>query len=421
MDRETLAAAIALGSFGLLIYSYALYPGLLWLLSRLPPRPQRDPGEPAQWPPVSILISAYNEQSILAERLRNLLELQYPRERLEIMVGSDGSEDGTCEIARAFETHGVRLVAFPQRRGKAAVLNDLVARARGELVVLTDANTFFQPDAVQELVRALRRHPAACAVVGRLSLRSSAATGNLDGAYWRYETWLKTLESRFGCVLGANGAIYAFRRDRYPSLPLGAIVDDFLVPMLMRLRSGDQVFFVPTARAWERSPDQVRDEFRRRVRIGAGDLQALMWTWSLLLPWKGMVAVAYFSHKVLRWLGPWLMLVGFGASLSLLGDPLFQLLLGGQVAFYALGVGAARVHRVPILGVVATGVWYFLVLNAALLLGFAQFARGVARPYWSTTPRLPWQAAPRAFASVAEDENERAARSPQRGATRRIA
>lgn len=387
MDHESLAVVIALGSFGLLIYTYAAFPGLLWLLSLLPRRTQRERGDPAEWPDVSIVISAYNEETIIAERLRNLLELRYPRERLEILVGSDASEDRTCEIVRAWEPHGIHLVAFRQRRGKAAVLNDLVPRARGELIVLTDANTFFHPEAVRELVRALRRYPSACAVVGRLDLRSSAATGNLDGAYWRYETWIKMLESGFGCVLGANGAIYALRRERYQPLPPGTIGDDFLIPMLMRLRSGGQVFFVPTARAWEVSPERVRDEFRRHVRLGAADLQALIWTWPLLLPWRGMLAVTYFSHKVLRWLGPWFMLLGFGANLALLGSPVFRLLFAGQLLFYGLGLGAALVHRVPILGLAASGVRYFLVLNAALLLGFARYALGVARPFWATTPR----------------------------------
>jgi cellulose synthase/poly-beta-1,6-N-acetylglucosamine synthase-like glycosyltransferase len=387
VDNDSLSTVIALVSFGLLIYTYALYPGLLWLLSLLPRAAQAEQGELTEWPHVSIVVSAYNEEPIIAERMQNLIELEYPRGRLEILVGSDGSEDRTCEIVRGYETHGIRLVAFQQRRGKAAVLNDLVPQARGELVVLTDANTFFHRDAVRELVSALWRHPSACAVVGRLNLQSSAAAGNLDGIYWRYETWIKTAESRFGCVLGAHGPIYAFRHERYQPLPPGAIVDDFLIPMLMRLHSGGQVLFVPTARAWERSPERVRDEFRRRVRIGAGDIQALIWTWPLLLPWKGMVAVAYFSHKILRWLGPWLMLLGLAANLTLLGRPAFQLLLLGQTVFYGLGLGAALLHRVPILGAAASAVRYFLVLNAALLLGFARFAVGAARPYWRTAPR----------------------------------
>lgn len=387
MERETLLIAITLTSFGLLFYTYAGYPALLWLLS-LAQRPAGNrEAEPQEWPDISILISAYNEEQVIGERLENLLALDYPRERVEILVGSDGSADRTCEIVGTYQAQKVRLAAFEKRRGKASVLNDLVRLARAQIVVLTDANTFFYPDAVRELVRALRRHPAACAVVGRLELHSPASSGNLDGAYWRFETWIKGLESRFGAVLGANGAIYAFRRGQYQPLPKEAIVDDFLIPMLIRLRYGGKIFFVPSARAWERSPEQVRDEFRRHVRIGAGNFQAMKWTWRLLLPWQGTVALAYFSHKVLRWLGPWFMLAGFAGNVLLLGDLLFDLLFLGQLLFYALGLGAAFLRRVPVLGVLSFAARYFLVLNAGLFLGLARLGLGLARPVWETSPR----------------------------------
>jgi cellulose synthase/poly-beta-1,6-N-acetylglucosamine synthase-like glycosyltransferase len=343
---------------------------------------------------VSVLLSAHNEEDVIAGRIANLLELDYPRDRLEILVGSDGSTDRTCEIVTRFQHHGARLVAFDQRRGKASVVNDLIARARGDVVVLTDANTLFHADAVRQLVTALWRNPSACAVVGRLDLHAPEEGGNLDGVYWRYETWIKTLESYFGVVLGANGAIYAFRRDRYRKLPPGAIVDDFLIPMLMRIRSGGPVFFVPEARAWEASPDRILDEFRRRVRIGAGDLQALLWTWRLLLPWKGLVSVAFFSHKVLRWFGPWLMLIGFAANLWLLDEPFFRILFVGQLALYGAGIGAGLVQSLPSLGKAAAAVWYFLVLNAALLLGFVRFVLGMARPFWGTAQRKAWPPSP---------------------------
>src|SRR5712691_7857301 len=387
MGNETLAVVLTLTSLGLLLYTYVGYPALLWLFNRVLPAPESLGTEPTRWPDVSILLSAYNEEDVIADRMQNLLALDYPRERLEILVGSDGSTDRTCEIVNRFNPQGIRLVAFERRRGKASVLNDLVAQARGEIMVLTDANTFFHPDAVRELMRALWRNPSACAVVGRVDLRSSVATGNLDSVYWRYETFIKTLESRFGTVLGANGPIYAFRRTHYQPIPQEAIVDDFLIPLLMRLRLGGHIFLVPTARAWEVSPERVCDEFRRRVRIGAGDLQALMWTWRLLLPWQGMVALAYLSHKVLRWLGPWLMLVGFAANLWLVHRSFFLLLFLGQLMLYGIAAGGTFVRRVPILGVAASGARYFVVLNAAILLGFVRFMLGVARPFWTIAPR----------------------------------
>ena len=376
-----LFAVLTLGSFALLAYAYVGYPALLWLLGKVRrARPTRA-GEPTRWPSISIIVSAYNEEQVIGDRLRNLLALDYPPDRLEILVGSDGSTDRTAAIVEACGGGAVRLVAFDERRGKASVLNDLLQRARGDVVVLTDANTFFQPDAVRALVTALWRRPTACAVVGCLELHSPAATGNLDGRYWRYETWIKTLESHFGTVLGANGAIYAFHRARYRPLPGGAIVDDFLIPMLMRLDGGGEVFFVPAARAHETSPARLRHELHRRTRIGAGDFQALLWTWRLLLPWKGMVAFSYFSHKVLRWLGAWLLLSGFVANLFVLASPFFWWLFLGQLAFYVLGFIAPAVRAA------ASAAQYFIALNAGLGLGSVRFVLGLQRPFWSTTPR----------------------------------
>jgi cellulose synthase/poly-beta-1,6-N-acetylglucosamine synthase-like glycosyltransferase len=378
-------SALVLGALALLAWTYAGYPAFLWLLTRLVPARASRRGTPSPWPRVSIVVAAYNEESVIAERIRNLLALAYPADRVEIVVGSDGSSDRTNEIVRTFEGARVRLVAFPVRRGKTSVLNDLIPRARGEVVVLTDANTFFRRDAVRQLVTALWRHPRACTVVGRLELRATG--GNHDGLYWRYETWLKTLESHFGAVLGANGAIYAFRPQRYRPLPAATIVDDFLIPMLMRQHAGGEIVFVPAARAWETAPATVRHEFTRRVRIGAGDLHALVWTWRLLLPSRGMVALAYASHKVVRWLGPWLLLIALAGSLALADRPLFRGLLAVQLTGYALAAAAAAVRRVPVVGRVASIARYFVVLNVGLALGWVRFVLGLQRPTWSTTPR----------------------------------
>lgn len=385
MESQTLWSCVTIIAFALLFYTYFGYPVALWALTRLIGSKAVTRAEPEEWPTVSILISAYNEEAVIAERVENLLSLDYPSERLEILIGSDGSADRTAEIVRSYGQ--VRLLPFAQRRGKASVLNDLVAAARGDIVVLTDANTFFRRDAVRRLVHTLMRQPYGSIAVGQLELRSPTERGNLDGSYWRFETWIKTLESRVGSLLGANGAIYAFRRERYQPLPPEAIVDDFLIPMLMRLRFGDRIFLVPEARAWERSPENVADEFRRRVRIGAGDFQALKWTWRLLLPWKGMIALTYFSHKVLRWLGPWLMLAGLVGNLVLIGHPLFTVALLGQLVFYGLALGCKLLRPLPAVGRLASAARYFLVLNAGLFCGFLRLVSGAARPTWAAAPR----------------------------------
>src|SRR2546430_3906946 len=280
-------AVLTLGSFTLLAYAYVGSPGLLCLLSKIVPGRPRRSGEPAEWPRVSIIVSAYNEEHVIADRLQNLHALDYPRDRFDVVIGSDGSTDLTTAIVEARAGDMVPLVAFPHRRGKASVLNDLVERASGDVVVLTDANTFFYPDAVRALVTALWRHPTACAVVGRLDLRSPVATGNLDGTYWRYETWIKTLESHFGAVLGANGAIYAFHRARYRRLPAAPIVDDFLVPMLMRLHAGGEGVLLPAAPGDATVPAQGRPELRPGGRLGGRDPQAPLGAWRPVLPPTG--------------------------------------------------------------------------------------------------------------------------------------
>ena len=389
MESLTAAHVAFFASLGLLGYSYVGYPMVLWLLSRIRGEQAAVDSDPAVWPNVSIVIAAHNEELVIGRRIENLLALDYPPEHLHILIGSDGSTDRTSEIVHLYRQPMIAFHDFALQRGKAEVLNDLVALARGKYVVFTDANTFFEPSADKELIRGFRLAPSACAVVGKLEFRTAEGTVNPDSFYWRYETVLKTLESRFGTVLGANGAIYAIKRAWFRALPAGTIVDDFLIPMLMRLERGGAVIFRPAAKAWEMVPETVRDEFRRRVRIGAGDAHALRHTWRLLLPTQGMLAVSYWSHKIVRWIGPVLLLTAFVANLWLADQPWGRILLIAQVAVYALGLAALWLSNVPVIGRLATGVWYFMVLNAALLIGTLKYLSGRAAPTWQRTPRTP--------------------------------
>lgn len=387
MESLTTAHIAFFASLALLAYSYLGYPAMLWLLTRVRRHHLTAISDPAVWPEVSIVIAAHNEELVIGRRIENLMALDYPRDRLHILIGSDGSTDRTSEIVRLYHQSRIAFHDFALQRGKAHVLNDLVALARGKFVVFTDANTFFEPSAVKELIRGFRCSPSACAVVGKLEFRTTEGTVNPDSFYWRYETMLKTLESRFGTVLGANGAIYAIKRGWFRALPTGTIVDDFLIPMLMRLERGGAVIFRPAAKAWEMVPETVRDEFRRRVRIGAGDVHALRHTWRLLLPRQGMLALSYWSHKVLRWMGPLLLLTAFLSNLALADRSWGRVLLIGQLAAYALGFASSWLRRIPVLGHLATGIWYFMVLNAALLVGTLKYLSGRAAPVWQRTPR----------------------------------
>jgi cellulose synthase/poly-beta-1,6-N-acetylglucosamine synthase-like glycosyltransferase len=388
VEALTIAHITLFASLGLLGYSYVGYPVILWFFSRFRQEDLAVRADPAVWPQVSICIAAHNEEAVIGRRIENLLALEYPPERMQILIGSDGSTDRTSEIVRLYRRPRIVFHDFALQRGKAEVLNDLVAVARGKFIVFTDAKTLFEPDAVKELIRGFRLTPRACAVVGKLECRTAEGAVTPDNFYWRYETLLKTLESRFGTVLGAHGEIYAIKRSWFRALPPGTIVDDFLIAMLMRVERGGAVVFRPTAKAWETVPETVRDEFRRRVRIGAGDAHALRHTWALLSPRHGMLALSYWSHKMLRWMGPALIVTAFVANLWLVAYPWARALLIAHVAFYGFGFASRWLRNMPILRPLATAVWDVMTLNAALVMGMLEYVTGRAASVSQRMPRM---------------------------------
>ena len=378
---------LTLSAMVLLVYTYAGYPAMLWVISRLkePLTTERDTTN--SWPSLTVVISAYNEEAVIARRIQNLLDQDYPSEQVEILIGSDGSTDATCQVVESYRSAGVQLAAFRTRRGKASVLNDLVRLAGGEIVIFTDAATVFYPDAFKKLVTGFWRYPSASVVVGELEMRSSRTSRNLDGWYWRYELFLKGLESEIGAGLGASGTIYAVRREDYCPLPPDTIADDLLEPLLVRLRAGGHVVQYGAARAWQLIPERVADEFHRRVRSGAGIAHVLRHAWQLLLPRWGVVSLALWSHKALRLLAPWMLLAVLAGTVSLRRYPLFQWLLVSQALFYGAALCAGWLRAVPLVGKAAIGARYFVILNAALALGSLKFLFGKAGPTWNRTRR----------------------------------
>jgi cellulose synthase/poly-beta-1,6-N-acetylglucosamine synthase-like glycosyltransferase len=369
-------------------YAYAGYPTLIWALSRLFGRRPRPP-EPAvgDLPRVSLLIAAYNEEDVIADRLRNALALDYPAGALEIIVGTDGCTDHTAEIVRSFSGVGVRLLEFAENRGKPAVLNDLAATARGEILLPSDANAMHDTRAVRHLVRWFA-DPGVGAVCGRLVLVDRADGRNADGLYWKYETFLKRCEGRLGALLGANGANYAIRKRLYTPIPPDTIVEDLAIPLLARLRSGCRIVYDGEAVAHEETSPDIASEFHRRARIGAGGYQAIGRLWRMLDPRHGWVAFAFLSHKVLRWTCPFFLLGALVSNLALLDLPLYRAIFAAQAALYTLaalpaalaraGLKSPRPLRLPAL---------FVGMNAALLVGFWRWLTGGQRPNWRRTAR----------------------------------
>ncbi|MBI4611881.1 MAG: glycosyltransferase family 2 protein [Candidatus Rokubacteria bacterium] len=364
----------------LLGYTYLGYPALIRVWAWLRPRPvRRRRGEPA----VSVLIAAHNEAARITRRLENLLSLNYPRDRLEIVVGSDGSTDGTAELARSYEHAGVTVISFETRRGKPAVLSDLVPKARGEIVLLADARQVFEPGSLRELVEPFV-DPGVGAVSGELMLGRAAdgpAVGEGVGVYWRYEKFIRRNESCVDSTVGATGAIYAIRRELFEPLAVDTILDDVLIPLRIA-RRGYRVVFEPRARAWDRVAASAREEFARKVRTLSGNFQLFAREPWLLNPFQNRLWLQTVSHKGLRLLTPLLQVVALGATLGMADGFLYRSALAGQIAFYAAalagyGLRDAR-RKIPLL----TVPYIVCLLSLATAAGFFRFITRRQRVTW---------------------------------------
>lgn len=313
---------LAVGGVALFLYSYLVYPLVLALVAAavqfkrdlayaMGKRDRRDLALD-EWPRVAVVIAAYNEQKHIRQRAQNLLDLDYPADKLAIYIGSDGSRDQTAAILSEFTDSRLHALAFEVNRGKANVLNDLVSRGQEEILVFSDANTFFAADALKHLVQPFA-DPAIGCVSGELRL-TSAGGDNQDGLYWRVEQFLKFFESRIGGLLGANGAIYAIRRSFWKPLRPDTICDDFCVAMNVSA-AGGRLLYTPAAWAHEEMPESIDDEYHRRIRIGIGNFQALVRHPEYLLKTSWGTKLSYVSHKVLRWVSPHLLLISLAASI----------------------------------------------------------------------------------------------------------
>jgi len=390
VSLEPVLIAVFWGSLALVAYTYVVYPLLLGLLTRLSGK-QSDPAPAAsngaELPQVVCIIAAYNEEQHIEARIRNLLAQHYPPDRLRIHVGSDGSGDGTARILQGLQSERVRAFVFEHNRGKASVLNDLVAAADAPILVMTDANTEFAADAVARLVRHFSDGRVGC-VCGELRLLDSLGS-NQDSLYWRLEQYLKRSEAHLGGLLGANGAIYALRRELYFPLRSDTIVDDFCIAMSIAA-DGHRLIYDPEALASEDTPDDIGDEYVRRVRIGIGNYQAMFRHPEYLFGAGWVTGFSYFSHKVLRWITPHLLVCALLASLLLAPRaPAYAALAALQIAIYALGAVLYPIRGSSGLPRVARLLVFFLALNWAFCVAYVRYLGGDYRGSWRRTARAP--------------------------------
>jgi cellulose synthase/poly-beta-1,6-N-acetylglucosamine synthase-like glycosyltransferase len=356
---------------------------------------------PQHLPRVSLIFSAFNEEAVIASKMRNCAQLDYPSDLLEVLVGCDGCSDRTAAIARSAFVPGVRVLEFNERGGKGATLNRLVVEASGDVLVLCDANTLIEPNAIRALVRHFLNPEVGC-VCGELQLRSPSGRQSTESAYWRYEVFLKFFESRLNMLVGVNGALYAMRRDLFEPVPRRGIIDDFLIAMNVRAKQ-HRIIYDPEAIAEEDAAIDLRHEFRRRVRIGAGNFHALRYTWRLLNPAQGLIALSYWSHKVCRWIMPFGLIAGLVSAALLSSEPFYAACAFAGAAFgclawkgYRLELGNRRktLFSVP---------YYFLSMNLALALGLLNCLTGSQTLAWNPTTRT-------AGAEQSADEQQLAAK-----------
>ena len=374
-------------SLVLIVYTYVGYPLILWSVSRV--YRKRIEKNKQYLPQVSIVMTAFNEEKYIAAKLNNLLNLNYPADHLEILVGSDGSQDGTDRIISEQFSRQVRFFPFVTNSGKPRVLNDLVQESRGEILVLTDARQEFDRDAVRALVQNFN-DPKVGSVSGELLFKEHdhAAVGKGMDLYWRYEKFLRRCESDLGSMLGATGAIYAARRELFTPFPPDILVDDMYLPFAI-IRKGFRAVFEPEAMAYDIVSAKGEQEFKRKVRTLSGNYQVFQHFPDLFNPFRSPVAFQLFSHKFMRLMIPFLMLAAAVSNLLLVRQSLYAWIFALQGLFYGLagaewkaqldGAGKSTAKKKRGIGYIA---YTFCLLNYSALVGFIYFFTGRQKVTW---------------------------------------
>jgi cellulose synthase/poly-beta-1,6-N-acetylglucosamine synthase-like glycosyltransferase len=366
----------------LIAYTYILFPAVVFLRGRL----LRRPYQAAEIEPrVSMIIAAHNEARGIGAKLDNILSLDYPRGQFEVLIASDGSNDGTDAIVRGYAGQGVRLLSLP-RQGKAPALNAAVAAATGDILVFSDANSMYAPDAIRALVRPFADPDVGGVAGNQVYLPKSAAAGaSAEGerSYWAFDRKLKQSQSTAGNAISATGAIYAIRRTLFQGVPTG-VTDDFATSTSVIVQ-GYRLVFAPDAVAYEPAAEKSGVEFGRKTRVITRGLRGVLVRRELLNPFRyGFYALQLFSHKVLR------RLVVFPLLLLLLVSPLlwsrgllYKLATVGQALFYGCGLvgwlfGGTRIGRLKVFSIP----FFFGMVNAASLIAALNILRGRRIDLW---------------------------------------
>lgn len=358
----------------LICYCYFLYPVLIFLCSKACARPvKRSPIIPS----ISVIIAVHNEADVIQAKLDNLISLAYPADKLEILIGSDASSDKTIDIIKSYPDARVKLFVYQQRRGKMATVNDLVTHAAHDIIVFNDARQWLDKDAFTNLAANFADPQVGCVSGELVFAKAEGGTAKGVNFYWEYEKFIRLHEARLHSMLGATGAIYAIRKELFVPGPGNVVLDDMFIPFKI-IEQGYRAVFDGTAHAYDRAARSATEEYRRKTRTLYGNYQIFKLFPGLFNPFKSPIAVQLFSHKFLRVVVPFLMLLVLYINMFMLNQGLYKICLAFQMIFYAAAfIGAlARNQKYGILKPVLklTYVPYvFCLLNFSALIGFYRF------------------------------------------------
>jgi biofilm PGA synthesis N-glycosyltransferase PgaC len=384
----------------LVFYNYAGYALIVLLVNKFAGKKTAAPDDGTGFfPSVSFIVAAYNEEDCIEQKITNSLDLDYPREKIEFLFVSDGSDDRTAALVR--EHPLVRSLHQPERRGKSAALNRAVEQARNEVLIFSDANTVLNKEAIRHIARHYA-DPGTGGVAGEKKVLPDPSgtneVGTGEGLYWKYESFLKKTDSAFYSVVGAAGELFSFRSALYEPIPDNVILDDFVSSLKVAQR-GYRIVYEPDAYAMELPSFSMQDEKKRKIRIAAGGFQAIGLLAPLLTFKYPRLSFLYISHRVFRWaLSPFCLVLAFiSNAILVLGSasppfglpsrPPFTIFFLGQLCFYGMAITVSLLPSLSQRSRIAKLAYYFTFMNVCAILGFFRFLRGNQKAVWEKARR----------------------------------
>jgi len=382
------------GSIFIIFYSYVGYGFLVWFLIRIKSifRPQRAiPASSSELPRVTLIISAYNEENFIVEKIKNSLALEYPADKLEIIFITDGSTDSTPTLVAQFEK--IRLLHQPERKGKVAAMHRAMGHVKTPIVIFSDANTLLNKESIYNIARHYFLADTG-GVAGEKKIMTAADTkiaGIGEGLYWKYESMLKRLDSELYTVVGAAGELFSVRTELYEPVGDNILLDDFIISLKVCMK-GYRVQYEPEAYAMETPSSSLTEERKRKIRISAGAFQSMVILKGLLNIFRyPVLSFQYISHRVLRWtLCPLLLPVLLIVNILLLiqtKSSFYGLFLAGQILFYLAAAAGWQLANRNIKSKLLYVPYYFLFLNISLYQGFMRYRKGQQSVLWDKAVR----------------------------------